>query len=71
MLMVNEAKTLVDGAVEPRHEVQLTCRNCGYDLDASEVEKDTCSDCGAPLNLAQHLRIYATSIPAAEGSTSL
>jgi ribosomal protein S27AE len=70
MLTVNEAKTLGDGVIEPRHEVHLTCANCGYDLDATEIEKDTCADCGSSLSLAQHLRIYATSVPA-EGSASL
>lgn len=69
MLKVNEAKELDGGVVEPKHEVHQVCANCGYDLDEHEIAADTCSDCGAPLNLAQHMRIYATSIPAAQGAT--
>lgn len=69
MLKVNEAKELDDGLIEPKHEIQLVCSACGYDLDEDEIAADTCSDCGAQLNLAQHMRIYATSIPAAQGDT--
>ena len=58
---------LVDGQVQPRHEVEIVCAACGYDLDASELTADTCSDCGAPLNLKQHISIHATSVPAAGG----
>jgi rRNA maturation endonuclease Nob1 len=58
---------LVDGQVQPKHEVEVVCAACGYDLDASELEADTCADCGAPLNLKQHISIHATSVPAAGG----
>jgi len=69
MIKLNEAKELDGGSIDPRHEVISVCASCGYDLDENELASDTCSDCGAALNLAQHVRIYATSIPAAEGRT--
>ena len=58
---------LVDGQVQPRHEVEIVCAACGYDLDQAELTADTCSDCSAPLNLKQHISIHATSVPAAGG----
>ena len=61
------ARTLENGSIEPHHEVEVVCAACGYDLDASELEADTCADCGAPLNLRQHISIHATSVPAAGG----
>jgi uncharacterized paraquat-inducible protein A len=66
MRAVYEAQ-LVDGQVQPRHEVEIVCAACGYDLDTSELEADTCADCSAPLNLKQHISIHATSVPAAGG----
>ena len=66
MKAIYEAQ-LVDGQVQPKHEVEIVCAACGYDLDASELEADTCADCGAPLNLKQHISIHATSVPAAGG----
>jgi hypothetical protein len=66
MKAVYEAQ-LVDGQVQPRHEVEIVCAACGYDLDEAELEADTCADCGAPLNLKQHISIHATSVPAAGG----
>ncbi len=66
MRAVYEAQ-LVDGQVQPRHEVEIVCAACGYDLDEAELEADTCADCGAPLNLKQHISIHATSVPAAGG----
>ena len=62
-----EASTLENGLVQPRHEVEIVCAACGYDLDESELDADTCADCGAPLNLKQHISIHATSVPAAGG----
>lgn len=62
-----EASTLENGLIQPRHEVEIVCAACGYDLDEVEVSADTCSDCGAPLNLKQHISIHATSVPAAGG----
>ena len=68
MIKVNEA---VDngGVIEPKHEIEVVCANCGYDLDEAELTADTCSDCGEPLNLRQNTKIYATTVPAAGGST--
>ena len=66
MKAIYEAQ-LVDGQVQPKHEVEIVCAACGYDLDASELEADTCADCSAPLNLKQHISIHATSVPAAGG----
>ena len=68
MKTVNEAK-IINGIIDPKHEVQVLCDNCGYDLDESEVNADTCSDCGKTLNLRQNTTIYATTLPAASGST--
>jgi hypothetical protein len=62
-----EASTLKNGLIQPRHEVEIVCAACGYDLDESELDADTCADCGAPLNLKQHISIHATSVPAAGG----
>ena len=67
---VNEAKNLESG-IDPRHEVEILCANCGFDLDESELAADTCSDCGEPLNLRQNTKIYATSVPPATGDASL
>lgn len=69
MRTVNEAKQLNGDVVEPKHEVEVLCANCGYDLDEAELAGDTCSDCGEALNLRQNTKIYATTIPAAGGST--
>lgn len=57
----------VDGVIVPKHEVELLCKECGYDLDESELESDTCADCGADLDLQQNVAIHATTIPAAGG----
>ena len=62
-----EASTLENGLIQPRHEVEIVCAACGYDLDESELDADACADCGAPLNLKQHISIHATSVPAAGG----
>lgn len=70
MKTVNEATQLGD-SVDPKHEIELLCAACGYDLDENEISADTCSDCGATLNLRQNTKIYATSVPAASGEASL
>ena len=62
-----EARTLEGGLIEPHHEVEVVCAACGYDLNEAELAADTCADCGAPLNLKQHISIQATSVPAAGG----
>lgn len=66
MKQIIEAQ-MIDGLVQPKHEVQIECSACGYDLDEAELTADTCSDCGSPLNLKQHISIHATSVPAAGG----
>ena len=68
MRKTNEAVTVGD-IIDPKHEIEIVCGHCGYDLDESELNADTCSDCGKVLNLQQNTKIYATSIPAADGST--
>ena len=68
MKIVNEATDL-GAAIDPKHEVELLCSNCGYDLNEAEIAAYTCSDCGEALNLRQNTKIYATSIPTAGGST--
>ena len=70
MRKVNEARSIED-SIDPKHEVEILCANCGYDLDESELEADACSDCGQPLSLKQNTKIYATSVPAATGDASL
>jgi Zn finger protein HypA/HybF involved in hydrogenase expression len=68
MKIVNEAKDL-GTAIDPKHEIEMVCANCGHDVDESELNADTCSDCGQVLNLRQNTKIYATSVPPAGGST--
>jgi Zn finger protein HypA/HybF involved in hydrogenase expression len=68
MKIVNEAVDL-GTAIDPKHEIEILCHNCGHDIDESELNADTCSDCGEALNLRQNTKIYATSIPAADGGT--
>lgn len=68
MKTVNAAQT-VGNAIDPKHEIEVLCGNCGYDVNEAELTADTCSDCGEALNLRQNTKIYATSIPAAGGST--
>jgi predicted RNA-binding Zn-ribbon protein involved in translation (DUF1610 family) len=68
MKIVNEAKDLGD-TIDPKHEIEVLCSSCGHDVDEAELNADTCSDCGEALNLRQNTRIYATSVPAAGGST--
>ena len=50
MKILNEAKNLGD-AIDPKHEIEVICANCGHDVDEAELSADTCSDCGEALNL--------------------
>ena len=68
MLTVNEAQE-VDGVIQSKYEEKIVCQNCGYDLDEAEIAADTCADCGATLNLAKHVKIYATTLPSSKGDT--
>ena len=65
----HEAKIVGDGAVEPAHSVEIVCAACGFDLDENELSADTCSDCGAALNLKKSVTIEITSIPPMQGKT--
>ena len=67
MKQIIEASTLENGLIQPRHEVEVVCAACGYDLDETELAADTCSDCGQPLDLKQSVAIHTTSVPAAGG----
>jgi len=55
----------VDGVKVCKTEEVKVCANCGYDLDESELAANTCSDCGAPLNLRVSVSVWATSVPKA------
>jgi predicted Zn-ribbon and HTH transcriptional regulator len=68
MLTVKEAEE-IEGVIQSKYEEQIVCRNCGYDLDESEIAADTCADCGATLSLAKHVKIYATTLPGSKGDT--
>ena len=69
MKLHNPPKTLPDGTIEPAHEITAVCAHCGFDLDAAELAADTCSDCGAPLNLKQSVAIQVTTLPPLFGTT--
>jgi DNA-directed RNA polymerase subunit RPC12/RpoP len=58
-----------EGNVEPAHTIEILCAECGYDIDESELEADTCSDCGASLNLKQNTSIVVTTLPPAFGES--
>lgn len=62
-----EASTLENGLIQPRHEVEVVCAACGYDLDEAELAASTCADCGQSLDLKQSVAIHTTSVPAAGG----
>lgn len=59
----------VNGSTEPTHTVEVVCANCGYDLDETELEADTCSDCGQALNLKESVSIQVTTLPPVFGET--
>jgi hypothetical protein len=59
----------LDSGIDPKHEIEILCANCGFDVDESELSADTCSDCGQVLNLQKNMKIYATSVPPASGTT--
>jgi len=70
MRIENKSKTLENGAVDPAHVIHQVCAACGYDLDEAELAADTCADCGAPLNLKQHVAISVTTFPPVFAETS-
>ena len=69
MRLQNVSRILSDGLIEPAHAIEVLCAACGYDLDESELEADTCSDCGQALSLQRSIAIEITTIPAAAGAT--
>jgi uncharacterized CHY-type Zn-finger protein len=64
MIETKQAVELSSGEVLCATETKILCAVCGYDLTPEELEAATCADCGAPLNLARHVAIHATSVPA-------
>ena len=58
-----------EGNIEPAHDIEILCAECGYDIDESELEADTCSDCGTSLNLKQNTSIQVTTLPPVFGET--
>jgi hypothetical protein len=69
MKLQNLSRALPDGGIEPSHLIDVVCGACGYDLDASELEADTCADCGETLNLRRSVAIEITTMPASTGAT--
>lgn len=63
MIEFTQAIERANGEVEVATELKQLCANCGYDLDAAELEAAACADCGSPLEVAQHIAVHATSIP--------
>ena len=49
MKTINEAANNGD-SIDPKHEIEVVCGNCGYDLDEAELTADTCADCGSSQN---------------------
>jgi hypothetical protein len=69
MKLQNLSRALPEGLIEPAHAIEVLCAACGYDLDESELEADTCSDCGQVLSLQRSIAIEITTVPAAAGAT--
>ena len=64
-----EARTIIGNTIESAHSVEIVCAACGFDVDEAELNADTCSDCGASLDLKKSVTIEVSSIPA-QGKTS-
>jgi DNA-directed RNA polymerase subunit RPC12/RpoP len=60
---VFEPKMLGSGSIEPAHEIEAVCSNCGFDVDEAELAASTCSDCGQALVLKQSVAIKVTTVP--------
>lgn len=56
-------KMLESGNIEPAHEIEAVCANCGFDVDEAELAAETCSDCGQALILKQSVAIKVTTVP--------
>jgi uncharacterized paraquat-inducible protein A len=61
--------TLGNNTVEPAHNIEIVCANCGFDLDEDEIHADICTDCGTPLNLKQSVSIQVTTLPPVFGES--
>lgn len=62
--------TQSDGAIVPRHTVEILCPSCGRDVDQQELADLKCNDCGQDLSMPkQSVAIHATTVPAAGGAT--
>lgn len=64
MIEQTQAVEVNGEVVDCATEIKRVCAVCGYDLTPEEIEADTCVDCGAPLSVAQHVAVHATSVPA-------
>jgi len=63
MKQVNEAKTLEDGVVDVKHEIEIVCGTCKDPLSAEEQATQICTSCGAEWKPAQNINVFVTSIP--------
>ena len=64
MIQENEATTIADGTIEPKHKIEIFCPNCDRDVDETELAAQKCSDCGASLSTPkQHVSITVTTKP--------
>ena len=63
MKQVNEAKTLEDGVVDVKHEIETICGVCQDPLSAEEQETKVCTSCGAEWKPVQNVNVFVTSIP--------
>lgn len=63
VIETKQAETREDGVVDVATEVKKVCAACGYDLTPEELAADTCADCGAELNISQHVSLHVTSVP--------
>ena len=69
MITTFEAQNL-DGAIVPRHTVEILCPACSRDVDEQELADLKCNDCGQDLSMPkQNVAIHATTVPAAGGQT--
>lgn len=60
----------LEGAIVPKHTVEILCPACDRDVDAEELENLKCNDCGQDLSEPkQNVAIHATTVPAAGGET--
>lgn len=64
MIVQNEATTLEDGSIEPKHKIEIYCPNCGRDVDEGELAAQKCNDCGTDLSTPkQSVAITVTTKP--------